>query len=160
MSRPLRVALIGAYSSRNLGDVAIEKALIENLRALEPDVAISGLSYDPADTTACFGIPAHPLMPTEPAATADGSTPASFPRRVVRALTTRLGRLARELRFTFDAYRVVREVDLLIAAGGGQLDEYWGGAWGHPFALLSWSRLCRFAGRRFCGFTRDFSFSD
>lgn len=148
MSRPpLRVALIGAYSSRNLGDVAIEKALIENLRDLEPDVSLRGLSYDPADTTACFGIPAHPLMPATPEETSE-ATP-SRPRRVLRAISSRLGRVLRELRFTLDAHRIVREVDLLIAAGGGQLDEYWGGAWGHPFALMRWSLLCRLAGRRF-----------
>ncbi len=148
MSPPLRVALIGAYSSRNLGDVAIEKALIENLREREPDVVLSGLSYDPADTTACFGIPAHALMPEEPER-GDGLETPSMPVRLVRAIGHRLARLGRQVRFTIDAYRVVRDVDLLIAAGGGQLDEYWGGAWGHPFALMRWSLLCRLAGRRF-----------
>jgi polysaccharide pyruvyl transferase WcaK-like protein len=34
---------------------------------------------------------------------------------------------------------------MAIVAGGGQLDEEWGGAWGHPFALFKWSVLSRLA---------------
>ena len=33
--------------------------------------------------------------------------------------------------------------DALIVAGGGQLDDYWGGPWGHPYALLKWSLITR-----------------
>src|SRR6185437_9395874 len=33
----------------------------------------------------------------------------------------------------------------LIVSGGGQLDEEWGGAWGHPFALFKWAMLARLA---------------
>jgi polysaccharide pyruvyl transferase WcaK-like protein len=37
-------------------------------------------------------------------------------------------------------------VNLLVIAGGGQLDDYWGGALGHPWSLWKWSlaaKLCR-----------------
>lgn len=37
--------------------------------------------------------------------------------------------------------RLLRDVDLLAVSGGGQLDEFWGGPWGHPFALAKWTAL-------------------
>jgi polysaccharide pyruvyl transferase WcaK-like protein len=31
----------------------------------------------------------------------------------------------------------------LVVSGGGQLDEEWGGPWGHPFTLFKWAILAR-----------------
>lgn len=42
--------------------------------------------------------------------------------------------------------RYMARMDLLVIAGGGQLDDYWGGARGHPLSLWKWSlaaALCR-----------------
>jgi polysaccharide pyruvyl transferase WcaK-like protein len=47
------------------------------------------------------------------------------------------------------AYRFLRSADLLVVSGGGQLDEYWGGTWGHPYALFKWGLLAKLAGSRF-----------
>ena len=33
-----------------------------------------------------------------------------------------------------------------MVAGGGQLDEEWGGSWAHPYALMKWAVLARAAG--------------
>jgi polysaccharide pyruvyl transferase WcaK-like protein len=54
--------------------------------------------------------------------------------------------LVKEVTHTVRSYRLLRDVDMLVVAGGGQLDEEWGGAWGHPFALMKWSVLTRAAG--------------
>ncbi len=54
-------------------------------------------------------------------------------------------RVYRELRHCAGAYRFLRTQDLLIVSGGGQLDEEWGGPWGHPFALFKWAVLARIA---------------
>jgi polysaccharide pyruvyl transferase WcaK-like protein len=43
-------------------------------------------------------------------------------------------------------YRLLSGVDLLVMAGGGQIDEEWGGPWGHPFSLFRWCTLSRLAG--------------
>jgi polysaccharide pyruvyl transferase WcaK-like protein len=53
--------------------------------------------------------------------------------------------LWRELRHCVGGYRFLRTQDLLIVAGGGQLDEEWGGPWGHPFTLFKWAVLARMA---------------
>lgn len=46
------------------------------------------------------------------------------------------------------AARLLRKGDLLVVAGGGQLDETWGGPWSHPFALWRWTALARLRGCR------------
>jgi polysaccharide pyruvyl transferase WcaK-like protein len=41
------------------------------------------------------------------------------------------------------AWRWLKNADLVLAAGGGQLDAVWGGAWGQPYALARWAWLAR-----------------
>ena len=44
------------------------------------------------------------------------------------------------------SYLLLRKVDALVVAGGGQLDDEWGGSWGHPYTLMKWAVLARAAG--------------
>jgi len=41
------------------------------------------------------------------------------------------------------AWSWLRTADLVLAAGGGQLDALWGGPWGQPYALARWAFLAR-----------------
>jgi polysaccharide pyruvyl transferase WcaK-like protein len=41
-----------------------------------------------------------------------------------------------------------RSMDLLLISGSGQLDDFWGGPWKHPFSLLTWSSFSRLCGAR------------
>jgi polysaccharide pyruvyl transferase WcaK-like protein len=50
--------------------------------------------------------------------------------------------LVRSLKF-------VKSMDMVIVAGGGQLDEEWGGPWGHPYVLFRWAILAKIAGTKF-----------
>jgi polysaccharide pyruvyl transferase WcaK-like protein len=70
-----------------------------------------------------------------------------------RAAVTALRRVQRELSHLPEAAHIVKSCDLLIVAGGGQLDEEFGGPWGHPYTLAKWSYLARRYGRPFvlCG---------
>jgi polysaccharide pyruvyl transferase WcaK-like protein len=56
---------------------------------------------------------------------------------------------AAELAHERDCRRRLAGCRLVIVAGGGQLDEYWGGPMGHPFALWRWSALAQAVGARF-----------
>jgi polysaccharide pyruvyl transferase WcaK-like protein len=59
-------------------------------------------------------------------------------RRAIRICTMELAHIAA-------AVRVVRRLDRLIVAGGGALDDFWGGPWGHPWSMFKWgvvSRIC------------------
>lgn len=54
-----------------------------------------------------------------------------------------------EIRHISTSLRFVRDLDMVIVAGGGQLDEEWGGPWGHPYVLFRWALLTRMAGKKF-----------
>jgi polysaccharide pyruvyl transferase WcaK-like protein len=47
------------------------------------------------------------------------------------------------------AYKFLKGIDLLIVSGGGQLDDYWGGPWGHPYALLKWGLIAKARGSNY-----------
>lgn len=171
VTRPAVIALLTPYSGRNLGDGAIQTAFIENLRRLRPDIRLLGITEDPARTEAIHGIPCFPLRGVPAAeqvsrasvkgtgvvASAAGQAfgpgrlrkmMASLPlARPAAALARRLvkapGQIAQALREARYETRLLREVDLLLVAGGGQLDEEWGGAWVQPFVLWRWTRLAR-----------------
>jgi polysaccharide pyruvyl transferase WcaK-like protein len=60
-----------------------------------------------------------------------------------------LRRWPREMRELRESFRTVRTLDLVVVSGGGQLDEEYGGPWGHPYSLFRWAILCRLAGTPF-----------
>jgi len=53
-----------------------------------------------------------------------------------------------EPRFIWHAYNFLKEVDLLIISGGGQLDDEWGGVWWQPYALYKWTTLAKLSGAK------------
>jgi polysaccharide pyruvyl transferase WcaK-like protein len=53
--------------------------------------------------------------------------------------------IPREALHSLRGYQFLLNQDLLIVSGGGQLDEEWGGPWGHPFGLFKWAVLSRIA---------------
>jgi polysaccharide pyruvyl transferase WcaK-like protein len=123
-----RIALLSPYSGRNLGDGAIQSALIAALQHADPDIELVGITADPARTTEIHGIPCY---------------------RLSLAIGRSHGLLqtgVNAIRGCARAVQLLRGLDLLLIAGGGQLDEEWGGAWGQPFDLWRWAslaRLCR-----------------
>jgi hypothetical protein len=62
---------------------------------------------------------------------------ALFARNLVRELV-RLGR----------SFKVLRSLDSLIIAGGGQLCELWRGPWSHPYNVFKFSVLTKLANRK------------
>lgn len=54
-----------------------------------------------------------------------------------------------EIRHAVKSYRILKGLDLLIVSGGGQLDEIWGGPWGHPYTLFKWAIIAKMAGTKF-----------
>jgi polysaccharide pyruvyl transferase WcaK-like protein len=169
------VALLTPYDGGNLGDAAIQEALISNFRRFHRPLQISGITLDPERTAALHGIPCYLLAinsrphykvktgsateSTDDAKTnlpdETGSEVDFFSRLRRRARLSAflkpiraLFRLAKECRHVLQSYLLLREVDLLVVAGGGQLDEEWGGIWGHPYALMKWSVLARLAGAK------------
>jgi polysaccharide pyruvyl transferase WcaK-like protein len=165
------------YTGTNLGDWAIQEATIANIKERHPDASLRLVTIFPQITTEFHGVPSIPIdrsgqWPGDPASVGDtdesgvdhASTESkrSVLGRVKEAVKSigclyavlkpvkdalRLG--YDELRHIGRTYRFLRSVDLLIVSGGGQLDEYWGGPWDHPYALFKWGLLARLAGSKF-----------
>ena len=57
-------ALVDCYTGGNLGDGAIQDAVIWNIRQRLPDAAIYGITLHPADTLQRHGIPSYPTRRT------------------------------------------------------------------------------------------------
>ena len=178
-------ALVDCYTGGNLGDGAIQDAVIWNIRQRFPDAAIYGITLHPADTLQRHGIPSYLLAgrraaelprnlvadpPVQPAP-ADGQQPAgnesvgrrlceipgggggwgrpiSAASRLALDHPTRVELHSTELRHIIGGYRFLKNVDILIISGGGQLQDIWGGPWGHPYAMLKWTFLARLRGAK------------
>ena len=169
-------ALLTPYTGGNLGDGAIQDAVIESIRNRFPTATIYGITLDPADTARRHGIASFPLAglsvsdyavqaQPRPESTASSShRPScivSVSRSVARFLASGPISAARlllprgwpsiircEVSHIWNGFRFIKDLDFLIISGGGQLDDFWGGPWGHPYALLKWTVLARLRGAR------------
>lgn len=156
----MKVGYLSPSGWGNLGDEAIQAATIRMLRAAFPGVEIRAFTLAPDGTAAHQGIEAEPI--TGMSIRHNRVRPPQIPRalRGFDALTARVTRpwiLRRALERVGATARIVvlegrslrrsrawlRSADLLLVAGGGQLDDLWGGAWGHPYALARWAFLAK-----------------
>ncbi len=168
-----RVALISPYGGGNLGDAAILESSIRAIRRRHPRGELFGLTLNPAATTERHGIAAYPCTGlrlrhyrASAARSAGGPTsntedaahspsPLAALKRAARAVpglqeARSLGRnVAGDLRHRLRGLKWLSGCGVVMVAGGGQVDDYWGGAFGHPYALWEWSSLSRLAGARF-----------
>jgi polysaccharide pyruvyl transferase WcaK-like protein len=148
------VALLSPFSGGNLGDAAILSAFMQAMPA--DRVQYVALTIDPISMKRTHGLSGMAMTGTQVRwfFGAFGSTPdsAGSAGRRVRSAYRHLRRLARrtvdECLHWVHAARFLRDVDLLLVAGGGQIDEEWGGPWGEPYALFKWSLLARLRGTR------------
>lgn len=164
-TRPPTILLLSPSGWGNLGDAAIIDATVAAIRGRWATARIVGVTLSPADTERRHGIEAtllagrslsgygmigrpergeHPLDNSLPGTSRLSQVP--FLRKPVRAVNDAVLTALAEPGHSREARRLVAQADLVFAAGGGQLDEFWGGPWGHPFALYKWGRLARRAG--------------
>jgi polysaccharide pyruvyl transferase WcaK-like protein len=162
--RPIRrIGLISPYSGGNLGNAAIISAVIVNIRKRIPGVEILGVTLSPGETSRRHGIAAFPLAGVSLPyySVFDLGIPKTSHRQapkfgrikqwlkkipVLRSFVRAIRVCGMELAHIVAVARVVRKLDRAIVPGGGALDEFWGGPWGHPWALFKWSVLCRVYG--------------
>ena len=173
MDKPVRVksfALLSPCGHGNLGDAAIQDAVIQAIRRRVSPCLICGITLRPADTEKRHGILSFPIAQgaTEPQDYPQG--PDSHPEKITtRAIAVGLQKkmprlldlcarkllpqgwpwlIRMEVAHLMQSARVLKDVDMLIVSGGGQLDDFWGGPWRHPYALFKWSVLARFTNTR------------
>jgi polysaccharide pyruvyl transferase WcaK-like protein len=168
---PPRVGVISPCGWGNLGDAAIVEATLDAIRTRIPSAAVFAITLNPKDTERRHRIPtvslsalryhdAESWMTGWERADSNGTAghPPSFKRRLRNARWLNpllrfaspairiLANMRNEVRHVCGGFALIRDADLLIVAGGGQLDDYWGGAWAHPFNLLKWGCIAWLAG--------------
>ena len=180
----MKIALFTPYNGDNLGDAAIQEAVIANIRLRIPNATICMVTLSPERTSRLHGLPSFSAMPSAvfystPSSPASSlhiaaearqdsgdsvhsdreDNPTESPRsalvffKTIRTLISRLRRVywsvSVQAVHTVQVFKLLRSIDLLIVSGGGQLDDYWGGPWGQPYALLKWGILARLTGTRY-----------
>jgi polysaccharide pyruvyl transferase WcaK-like protein len=156
----MKAGLLGTYGYGNLGDAAIQDAVIQNIRLRYPDAELYGFSLNPGDTEARHGIHSYAISRMSWSQDPDGKTSLgsrlsaylqSRKQPIFHSLDRWLSRIPLEFGLIRDAYRNLRGLDLLIVSGGGQLDDYWagGGPWSHPYTLLKFGILSRLRGVKY-----------
>lgn len=168
-----RIALLTPYSGHNLGDAAIQDALIANLQRLQPNLQFSGITLNCNNFILRHGPIAFPLCATArpfySMSSGDVNDGGGIKRRggvrkaqvverlrkipvlwrslkVLRSGARMLVWPLREAAYCVNSYCFLRSQDIVIVSGGGQLDEEWGGPWGHPFTLTKWGLIAKLAG--------------
>jgi polysaccharide pyruvyl transferase WcaK-like protein len=137
----VRVGLYGMYGSSNLGDTAIQSVVMAALRSRRPDVEFIGVSHDAADVARTHGIAGfaasgESVLVIPQIEVADGVPLKASARTAVTPPAF--------LRHVLALHNIdcqVRELDMLLISGGGQIDDFWGGPWRQPFRLFTWC-LC------------------
>ena len=56
--------------------------------------------------------------------------------------------IRREVSHIINGFYFLKNVDVLVFSGGGQLNEVFGGPWGQPYAMMKWAVLARLRGAK------------
>jgi len=156
----MKIGLLDHMGYGNLGDAATQDALIANIKARVPGANIVAFSLNPDDTRRRHNIPCYSITHWHPGLHKEGKegTVVRNPRSrlqsilknipVFYALVLWILNLVRELMHLGRSFRVLRTLDTLIIAGGGQLCELWRGPWSHPYNVFKFSFLTKLANRK------------
>jgi polysaccharide pyruvyl transferase WcaK-like protein len=180
---PPTFALVSPCGFGNLGDAAIQDAMIVNIQQRFPRARIVGITLKPSDTSERHGVESFRMSaqgwpgygqvwyddrfyeansdasgqpsqtPAQGGLTKTISSLGSLCTRTVKLMLPEkirslLRRAYAECRHVVKSWQLLRNVDTLIFSGGGQLDDFWGGCWGHPFAMMKWALLAKLANAR------------
>ena len=151
------IGLLGPFGVGNLGDASIQEAMIQQIRQRLPDARIFGFSLNPKDTERRHHIPSFPIVRVQKRWMEEDyrqRQQSEFARKmdkvndigIIRFLRRYVFRVPAECLFLIQSFRRLAGIDLLVFSGGGQIDDSWGGAWGHPFTMFKWSLLAKLAG--------------
>jgi len=167
-----RIAIVSPSGWGNLGDAAIIESLVAGIRRRLPKSEVIAFTLNAAGTTEQHGIPAHTLLgysipfypmnmngrAKEGEAQGPTAAPSAWQKTVstlhaalqraplpgaVRDIVIAPARIAREAAHIRRSLRFLGGASAVVVAGGGQLDELFGGPWGHPWALLRYALLAR-----------------
>jgi polysaccharide pyruvyl transferase WcaK-like protein len=157
---PKTIGLLDHMGYGNLGDAAIQEAVIANIKRRVTDAQLVGFSLIPDDTMKRHGIPCCPIRwwyPKLGQAGDQAGDSVGIKLRLKSALKSQplfyawakpVADFVREALFWVRSYRALRRLDLLIISGSGQLSELWRGPWSHPYTIFKFSLLAKLAHKK------------
>jgi polysaccharide pyruvyl transferase WcaK-like protein len=139
----------------NLGDAVILRAVTQCFLQQDPGIEFAAITLDPESVRRSHDLSGMEMLGGNVYFfnwfTAEGPYPGQrleLLRTIYRRLRSSLRFSIAEMRHAVRAMRLLRRVRLLVIAGGGQLGEEWGGAWGLPYAEFKWTLMARLVGCR------------
>jgi polysaccharide pyruvyl transferase WcaK-like protein len=156
----MKIGLLDHMGYGNLGDAATQDALIANIKQRAPDAVLVAFSLSPDDTRSRHNISSYSinwwhsgLNKSHAGNTANRQSRFQFKSllkriRIFSSIAKRVLYLVREVVHLRRSFTVVRSLDSLVIAGGGQLAELWRGPWSHPYNVLKFSLLAKLARRK------------
>jgi polysaccharide pyruvyl transferase WcaK-like protein len=143
LDAPTRVGLLGMYSSVNLGDTAIQRAVMQAVTERQNNIEFIGLCTDPLDAARTFGIRARHLSGSGPMIDLSVAAAAAIDSAESSGNADRWPAPVQRCVSAWRIDRQMRELDMLLVSGSGQIDDYWGGPWEQPFRLMAWCAAAR-----------------
>src|SRR6185503_620911 len=153
----MKIGLIDHMGYGNLGDAATQDAIMQNIKLRIPDVDFIGFSLNPEDTKSRHNIPCYSIKWWHPGLGSQAGDPqhaskwSSLKSRLkqvpVLSAFQYVSHFLHEVRHWWQSFRVIRSLDSLVFAGGGQLGELWRGPWEHPYNVFKFSLLAKLSGK-------------
>jgi polysaccharide pyruvyl transferase WcaK-like protein len=133
----MKIGIFGNYGWGNLGNSATLEAAVAGVHKFWPQAAIVCICTHPLAVHTEYGYEVAPVRWD------DGEGVQLPPGRVARTVTRLLQRPPSEVRLWRRAREIVQELDLLMVAGTGVLDDYAIGPMDLPYDLFKWSVQAR-----------------
>lgn len=70
------------------------------------------------------------------------------PVAIAKSIHAFIAEIFREPVHIIKTFNFLKDVEVLIFSGGGQIDDYWGGAFGQPYAMFKWAVLSKLRGKK------------
>ena len=168
-----RVAVFGHFGRGNLGDEATLAEVLRNIRLRQGEAQIRVFTINTADAGERHKATAFPIRRlakakvettgggqsqkgadidaaggrSERLRTIIKSMPVVAPvLRAARDAGQAVGNCVAEVLFLSKSLGRLHGTELFIIAGGGQLGDYFEGAWGYPYTIAKWTLLARLRG--------------
>ncbi len=140
-----KIAFLGNFGTRNLGNEYTLAAILENARKHLPDAVLTCICADPREAAARHGIPAVLLSYRYSREFLDRAQGAST-HPLVRNVRRLLVRMPRELLELVRTYRALDGTRMLVMTGTGMLGDFGIRPLGLHYEILKWSLLAKARG--------------